>query len=301
MNDTNVEGTITLNGLVEGPLPDDPAYRDWLQQWVRDVAKLGLDFQLEVAGNNYSLLPGNEPRSCAALGDLPHEAICQALEQLINPLPPDVAARVTSTLRSSEYRKGEEVQAVYLVRADGKPHVEQRTVDADTVPPPEPIHLRQLIRPLLVGVVVLAALFGITSLFVDVPGLARQLIDTIRPVRVAEVDIDNTSYDPFFHAEATEVSSKALKITLQRTEAFPTDDPSLQEAADAAEGEIKRWLAVAAIARGYVKCDLFDADSKYVGSATLRIDALRDGPTMNVEVPLNQRSRFRLGKIVFVL
>jgi hypothetical protein len=301
MTSANVEGTVVLNGLIEGPLPDDPAVRDRLRTWVRDVARLGLEFQLETAGGSFSLLPDNQPRAVQPLGDSPHEAIRQMVEQLLEPWPRDAAGRVTSTLRSSEFRRGEEVQSVYLIGPGGSVRVEQRTVAADTQTPPRPPSPRELVRMLLVGIVLAAALFGVTSLFVDVPALARQLIGTMRPVQADEVEIDDSAYRAYFRAGIERVTSDALTLKLQRTPQFPTTDAELQQAADAAEGSIKQWLAVAALARGHVQCDLYDDNEKYVGTGTVRISNLRESKALTVQVPLRTTSRFRLGKIVFTL
>jgi hypothetical protein len=301
MTGANIEGTIVLNGLVEGPFPDDTATRDRLRQWVRDMARLGIDFNLEFTGGNFSLLPNNQPRSCEQLGHSPHEAIQQALEQLLETWPPELAPRVTSTLRSSEFRKGEEVQAVYVIGPNRAVRVEQRTVDADTESPQQPLTTREVVRMAIVGVVIAAALLGLTSLFVDVPALARQLIGTIRPMKAEEVVIDNSIYDTFFQAKVKDINSEAATLTVERTPQFPTTDAALQAAANAAKPTLKKWLAVANIARGYVTCDLYDSEGQLVNTATMRIDPLREKSEFDIKVPLRSNQRFRLGKIVFSL
>jgi hypothetical protein len=301
MTGTHIEGTIVLNGLIEGPVLDDANSRDRLRQWTRDLARLGIDFNLEFTGGNFSLLPDNKPRSCAQLGDSPHEAIRQALEQLLEPWPGNLLSRVTSTLRSSEYRKGEEVQSVYIIGPDRKVRAEQRTIEADTEAAPEPLSRRELVRMAIVGVVIAAALLGVTSLFVDVPALARQLIGTLRPMRVEEVEVDNSNYDAFFHAKIKNIRSEEATLTIERTSQYPTSDAALQNAADAAKPSIKKWLAVTNVARGYVNCDLYDDEGHYVSTATLRLDPLREKSDFEVKLPLRSNQRFRLTKIVFTL
>jgi len=55
------EGTIVLDGLIEGRLPDDPSIEDKLEQWLEFVGQLGLRFNLEVTGSSFSLLPDSTP------------------------------------------------------------------------------------------------------------------------------------------------------------------------------------------------------------------------------------------------
>jgi hypothetical protein len=301
MTGANIEGTMILNGLIEGPLTDDADAAGRLRQWARDLAGLGVDFNVEITGGSFNLLPNNRPLSCAPLGDPPDEAIRQALEQLFEPWPPNLIPRLTSTLRSSEFRKGEEVQSVYRITPDGKVRVEQRTVEAHTETPTQPLSRREIIHMLVFGLVIAAALLGITSLFVDVPALARQLMGTIRPVKVDDVEIDNSNYDAFFHAKIAEINSEAATLKLERTAQFPKDDAALQAAAEAAKPAIKKWLAVAAIAKGSITCEIYDADGKFVGTATMRIEELRKQPDMEVKIPVKSQTRYRLGKIVFTL
>jgi len=296
----HVEGTMELNGLIEGPLPDDAGAEDRLRDWVRGMREMGVVFHLEVTSGAFSLLPSNDPWPSQPLGDVPHESLSQALEQLLEPFPAELARRVTSTLRSSEYRKGEEVQTVYL-NDGGTIRREQRTVAAETEAPPQPISPKEIARTLAIGAVVAAALLGITSLFVDVPGLARQLIGTVRPIRADDIEIDVSAYGAFFTVEKKEVAGDALRITLRRTDKFPLTDEALQQAADEADDAIKERLAVAAIARGYVRCDIHDSDGKFVTWTTVRIAGLRDDETIVVHVPLKTNTRFRPGKIVFAL
>jgi hypothetical protein len=301
MNRKNVEGTISLNGLLEGPLPDDSAAEERLRDWVRSLRKMGAVFELEVSAGSFSLLPRDEPFACGSLGDRPHEALSQAFEQLLSLFPAEVKCRTTSTLRSSEFRKGEEVQTLYLVDGSGSIRIEQRTVAAETEAPPKPLTPREVVRSVAIAIVVLAAVLGITSLFVDLPGIGRQLIGTVRPVNVDEVDIDASAYASYFAVEKKEIHRDELRLTLRRTDAFPTTDAALQREADASAGSIRERLAVEALARGIVRCDAFDSEGNFVASANVRVGGLREKETLVMEIPLRTNRRFRLGKIEFGL
>ena len=143
----NVEGTIVLDGLIEGRFNDGDQTVEKLDGWVKFVQDtLGLSFTADASGDSFSMLPDNKPASAAKLAPDPQDAIRQALEQLIGALPEKDRATVFSTLRSSEYRKGEEVQSLYAVQADGTVVFESRTVDAKTVAPVEPLTTKEKVK-----------------------------------------------------------------------------------------------------------------------------------------------------------
>ena len=81
----------------------------------------------------------------------------------MNVLPPLERGSVFSTLRSSEFRKNEEVQSLYVVAttAGGKVEVQvqSRSVDAKAVAPPQPISVKEKVKLAVMGLV-FAAVFG---------------------------------------------------------------------------------------------------------------------------------------------
>src|SRR6185436_20015244 len=133
-----VEGTIVLDGLVQGRVPDDSDIQSQLEEWVRLVGKLGLVFNLEVRDGRFSLLPDNRPVPTKLLGDPPEHALEQAIQQLAEVFGAADRPHLFSTLRTSNYRKGEEVQTAFTI-VQGLLHLQSRTLPADTVAPPEPI------------------------------------------------------------------------------------------------------------------------------------------------------------------
>lgn len=301
----NVEGTIVLNGLVEGYLPDEGQIEDQLQRWVSSLKALRLRFNLETSGNSFSILPDNDPTLCDKLGDRPDDVISQALEQLLELLPEDQRARVVSTLHSSEFRKGEEVQAVYFVTPDGSIRVESRTLEAKTTPPPEPISVREKVRLAVYGLVFAMALLFIISLFFDLRGLFGHFASTLKPFNSDEIEVDVSTFQEYFTVEKKEIVSKYdshnLVITLKRTEAFPRDEAQLNKAMAEAGDSVNRRLALDALARGYVRCETFNTESRFSGYVEGRVGDLRTKETVKVAVPLQKKDKYRLKRVKITL
>ena len=99
-----VEGTVVLDGLLEGKLPPTPDAADRLREWIRDVRSLGVRFSLDIEGGAFSILPENRPISVSAFGEAPADAIVNALNQLLKVFPVGQRGQLFSTLRSVEYR-----------------------------------------------------------------------------------------------------------------------------------------------------------------------------------------------------
>jgi hypothetical protein len=296
-----LEGTIVLDGLIEGRFPDDPDAEDKLRKWVRFMGDMGIVFNLDYSGTSFSLLPDEAPADGRHLGARPHDAIRQGLDQLLELLPAESRPQAFSTLRSAEYRKGEEVQALYAVGPDARVQVETRTVEAQTVAPPQPMTVGQRVRAVGLGLLVAAALLGVMSLFVDMRGLFTELIGGMTSIDADTVEVDLKGLAPFVQVQKKEVDRRrgALVLTLKRTEAFPQTDEDLQKAFAAAGDDLTRRLAVEALARGYVRCDLYDEDGKFFAPAELRLVGLRTNESVEAAVPTTIGSnRYRLARVV---
>ena len=209
-----VEGTIVLDGLIEGRLPDDETEAK-LREWVRFAEGLKLPFHLETTDVGFSLLPDARPLSAKSLGDAPEHAISQALEQLLTAFPENTRARIFSTLRSFEYRKSEEVQSVYAVSADGIVNVHSRTLEARTTAPPESMSRKNIMMLGLIGLVAALALVGFASFFVDIPGLVSRLLERASPLRAEKIAVDANAFADFF--TATPARSKPSSSAQRRS------------------------------------------------------------------------------------
>lgn len=287
------EGTIVLDGLIEGRLPDDPSIEDKLEQWLDFVGQLGLRFNLEVTGSSFSLLPDSTPVPVSRVGDAPQRSIQEALEQLFQAFSTEARSQVFSTLRSVEYRPGEEVQSLYAALPDGSVKVETRHVDAQTTAPPRPMTTGERVRAAVFVALVLLAVFGVSSLFVDWGGIVGQFANTVRPINAEQLDIQASAFEGMMTVEGIEShgSPKGIKVTLKRGEAFPLDERAAAEAIAAAPESIERRLAVEALVRGYIVVELFDDQGAFLGAERLRIARLHDQEQIELLIEFPQRRR----------
>ncbi|KKL19207.1 hypothetical protein LCGC14_2467780, partial [marine sediment metagenome] len=113
------EGTLILDGLIEGRLPERAEPERLLREWVRSAGSAGLHFSLTFDGPNFSLLAEKTPIPVEDLAPNPPDRISAALEELLKAFDPKQRTGLFSTLRSTEYRKGEAVQVVYGIGAGG--------------------------------------------------------------------------------------------------------------------------------------------------------------------------------------
>ncbi|MEX0716898.1 MAG: hypothetical protein WD066_09935 [Planctomycetaceae bacterium] len=298
MND-KVEGTLVLGGLLEGRCANGPAPEEKLREWIEFMRTLGPRFSLDCSGSSFSLLPDDAPASTARLGSAPETAIAQAVEQLLGVLPAEDRGNVFSTLRSAEYRPKEEVQSVYLVAPDGAVKVETRVVDAQTVAPATPVSIRARVRYALLGLAIAALLLGVTAFFVDVPGLLSRLAGVVKPVDMQELAVDAAPFAAHFRIVEKELATdgRYLLLTLERGDRFPRTDAELQQASERAEGVLSDRLAIEALARGYVRCELFDPDGRFFSASTHRIAGLRTEESITLAVPLQSNPKRRLGSV----
>jgi len=289
-----VEGTIGLDGLIEGQLPPEiDDFEDRLRDWVRLLAKLGVKVELEVDGSSFNLLASPHRVAVSRLGGPPAEQIGQAVEQLAQAFPDVAASQVFSTLRSVEYRPGEEVQTVYVIRPDGTVETPQRSVEAKTSPPPRPPTGRERLRVFLGGLALIAIVFGVSSLFVDYGSLFRSLWHRVVPIDAEALEVDDSRFAEYFRIAKRQrgTQSKFVRLTLVATPRYPTSLAAF-EAAYAEPGlSFHRRLTLDALARGYVTVEIFDGDGRYLGSRRLRIRALGAEGEMAVDVYLPRDPR----------
>ena len=292
------EGTVVLEGLLEGKAPSLHDIEGNLRQWVAFAASRGLTFNLEIDGNSVSILAENAAASSAELGAEPSERIAEVLDRLLDIFPPADVPRLTSTIRSREYREGLEVQTLYAVGPDGRIHTRRRQVDAETTPPPRPLTRKQKIRLAAMGLGVAALVFAVSAIFVDYQALFRDIVSRVMPFDLDGLTVESDAFGPYFTVEKKEVirGGRTVVLTVKRTAAFPLDDESLNRLAAKPGDALSNRLAVEAVARGYVRCEFFDKDGRFQGSTMERIAGLRSRQTIELKLPIP--SDRRLARIV---
>lgn len=290
-----VEGTVVLDGLVEGRLGPLPDTQKRLREWVRAATAAKLPFTLEIDAGSFSVLADNTPIDVEALAFKPARAIAEALGELVNVFPTGHRAAVLSTVRSMEYRANIEIQTIYAVGPEGEIHTQERTIEAVTKAPPQPMTSKQKIRLGVTGLIVALLIFAVSAFFVDYRGLFRSVIETVTPFDTEALKVETGGFGEYFTVEGKKVVSRrgvsSLRLTLKRTKAFPLTDAALKALLAKAPDSLSTRLTVEALARGYIRCESFDKDGKFIGSAMQRITDLRTKETVDVSVPLPPKGR----------
>lgn len=293
-----VEGTFTLDGLLEGRLGDEGFGAAELRSWAARAGDRGLHFSVEVEGNVFSVLGVRRAVSTADLGDEPSRAVAGALEDLLDEMPPDTRAGAMSTLRSIEYRKGEQVQTLYVLTPAGL-DVRQRRIDAETVSPAPPMTGKQKLRLALTGLGVAALALLVSSVFVDYRALLGRVADSMTPVSADDIAVDVGPFATSFSVDKKAIAkgSRALVLTLKRGEGFPLSDQDIQKRCDEAK-DVRARLTAEALARGYVRCECFDKEGKYLYSALVRVAGLRKKTRLEIALGLPKEGP-RVAKVAF--
>jgi hypothetical protein len=283
-----VEGTVVLDGLLEGPLASGQV-EEGLREWTAQAAGEGLRFSLAIDGGTFNLLAINRPVPAAELGPDVGARIERAIRDLRKLLPPESLKGLFSTLRSTEYRKGQEVQTLYVIAPDGALHRGQRIVEAETAAPPPPVTRKDKLKMAGTGVVVALLTLAVSSIFIDYRGMVRSLTERFTPLNPEAIKVDTGPFAAFFTVQKQSAAGggKAAILTLKRTGAFPLTPDDCQRLLEGEDGDDLAWrLTVEALARGYVRCEIFGKDGEFLGATQERISDLRRKETFDLSVPL---------------
>ena len=286
-----MEGTFVLDGLIEGRLPGDDEAAGRARQWAARAARNGLPFALEIDGIRFSVLGEDRPLQVADLGDDPAETVAEALRELLEALPPDVRGEAFSTLRSTEYRRGEEVQTLYVVAPGGAIDVRQRIAEAATTAPPQPLSRRDKLRMAGTGLVAAVLVFLVSSVFVDYRALFDRIVEGVTPLNAAKLSVDAQRFARWLTVveKTADAGGRGVVLKLKRTSEFPVTDADLRARLRACRDDPHQRLALEAVARGYVRCELFDKKGGFLGFAMVRIAPLRAAETLDLPVPFPSR------------
>jgi hypothetical protein len=293
------EGTLVLDGLLEGRLPPDPKVIERVRAWIDFAARLGLRYSLETDLNSFSILADDRPISVAQLRPDPARCIADALDELLKVFPEDERAALVSTIRSEEYRPGVAVRTLYVVGGDGTIQTREEQVEASTVAPPRQMSRREKLKLIGIGIGVAALLLAVSALFVDYPALFGRLREAVSPLDAQALPVDLGPFAQFFAVETRELrkGGRELVLTLKRTDAFPRTTEGCQRLIAQAEDAIGQRLAIEALARGYIRCEMFDKEGHCIGFSTERIAALRHEETVELALPLPRQ--VRLARLAF--
>jgi hypothetical protein len=238
----HVRGTIVFGGLLEGTLPDADDAESNIREWVAFAGTLDVKFSLEIDGNSFSLLADDAPVSVEPLGGKPADAIAELLGQLLKAFPAEQRPQIFSTLRSTEYVKGEAIQTVYTYTPEGTVRADSRNIDATTAEPIAPMTRKEKIKLAVIGGAIALVILAGVVFVVGADRVMDLLRDTFMPINTESIAVDNAAFKEFFTVEKVEKlrGRSALQLTLKRTKLFPrsaADEDRLPSLAGL------RWLA----------------------------------------------------------
>jgi hypothetical protein len=291
-----IEGMLQLDGLLEGRLSALPEGEKRLQEWVRFAGSVALPFSLEIDGSQFNLLPGRQPLEAAQLGPEPSETVVNALNQLVKLFPASERQHVFSTLRSVEYRANLEIQTLYAMGSQGQIEARQRSVESQTTAPLRPMGHKQKLRLAGLGLAVALVVLAASTFFVDYRQLLARVRDRLTPFDAQAVAVDNAAFEPYFTVEGKASQEGCLVLSLKRTPQYPQSPQDLDKLSAQSAGSLEQRLAVEALARGYVHCELFDRDGRFITAAFERIAPLQQEESIRLRLPLPPDRR--LGKII---
>lgn len=289
----NIEGTIILDGMVEGSLPgiDSPELR--LREWVDLASQAGFRFSLEVEGGRFSLLADATPLAASSIGPDPAETLREALSALFAALPEADRRSVFSTVRSVEYKPGLELQTLYTGNADGTVSAEQRAVDMQTTSPEEPLTREQKLRGALIAVGVLSVVVVVLALTGVLQSVARDFWRAVVPLDTEKIEVDTSAFGGRLEAGDVKLAPGGqgmLVVVLMRGKDYPSSPADLEREFAEATG-IGERLAVEALASGYVRCEVFDKEGKFHAQRLCRVRDLEKDERIEVLVPLPRKER----------
>jgi hypothetical protein len=284
-----LEGTIVLDGLIEARVPAQPDFDQHLRDWLRLMEQMHFRFSLEIDGGSFNLLAASDAVRVADVGQDPVEALTEGMTQLLQVFPDADRGKVVSSVRSTEYRRGAEVQTVYFITPDGQVSTRQRTLDAVTEAPVAPMSAAARTKLIVTGVLVAAILFGISAIWVPYRQLFGQAVAEMTPVDIEKVAVEASAYAPYFTIEKKEYSRNppGIVVTLKRTAAYPLKNEDYNGAREKA-ATLPQSLALDAIATGYIRCEYFKDKDEFASYGFVRISALRDKETIDVLLPLSR-------------
>ncbi|MFW6367193.1 MAG: hypothetical protein ACOC0L_00855 [bacterium] len=263
-----VQGTYRIEGLIEGTLDDDEQ-EEQIRRWTEKCQARGFSFHMAVDGNAFSLLADETPKSNPSANTPVDPSLRELLEELLAACLSDNAGELFSTLRSVEYHDGTALQTVYAINATGGLQAHQRTVPAQTSPPPPHSSWRNRL-PLIGGAaVLLAGLFLVSLLFVPYGRLVHALARSLTPINLEAVAVH-----PGAFAEHVKPNGLAQKhrtelviLYLKPSSSFP-HTPNQAQKQWTQQSELEQKLMIEALARRRIRCEFRNSENQWIGVQT---------------------------------
>ncbi|MEZ5978569.1 MAG: hypothetical protein R3F34_10155 [Planctomycetota bacterium] len=266
-----VSGRCRIEGLLEGPLPPVPGFREYLENWTRELERRGIAVVANVDGGRFDVFAPELDVAIPRVGLSPTDSLADAVRELLDKVPDGERSRVHSTLRTVESGDGVETRTLLAVRSPG---VLERVEDRVAVATAPPIPARRALpswAPWVV-VVVLAAVLAAGGLlgWFDRLGLPAPIDPTKLHVSSASPTVELLGIGPEGPATG------AWTVEFRRGVA-PARRPSDDAPAEA-------WLDFVGSARGRGVLEWRDADGRLLRVDPVDLEPVAPGDTGAVRI-----------------
>lgn len=283
-----IEGTIILDGLIEGPLPEQKNTEYLIREWIKFTADNGLIFYYEKSGSSFSILSENRPVIVDSLPETPNCLITRVLEEFIKIFPADYRSKILSTIRSSEFKKMKEIQTLYSFTNGGKVNPQSREQNVKTLTRPKTFSLQEKIKLTVLGGAVFIILLFFSSFFIDYKSAIDNIISSLTPMEVNKIEINNTLYNRYFRVVGKEKENHHIRLILNPTPYYPIDESQI-ETYHSNAATLHEKLLLESLQKGYVTYETFDDENHFIDSGTLRVTDLKEKTSIAVHIPFNER------------
>jgi len=132
-------------------------------------------------------------------------------------------------------------------------------------------------------------LLALSSLFVDYRGLLRDAWDRFTPLNPEGLQVETGLFADYFTIgkKSASTGGREAVLTLKRTAAFPRTDLDCEKLLESDLAEhLPYRFTVEALARGYVRCELYAKNGDFLGTSLERIAPLREKETFDLVIPM---------------
>lgn len=301
------QGTLVLDGLIEGPVPPIKDGAEQLREWDRFAQKSGLKFHLSIDGSSFSLLADSTPLKLQENETL-QDCLKQTMEQLLIIFPDDLRCRVFSTVRSIEYLEEEKIQSLYLISQDGV-QVKSRKMPLEKGEHPEEAEdffttpIKNFV-PLIVGASILAVMAIASAFIFDYSELLNKVGNKYGVVSEDRFEIDAEAVSHYLVLEKNGFNKgkSHLVVEVKRTEAFPVNMEAYRAEKERIleEDKVRELQAINKLfLDGTIRVKYFNKKDELLTEKELNIRELLDEEKIDLLVPIEEFPAARRLKFLY--
>ena len=189
------------------------------------------------------------------------------------------------------------MQTIYAVAPPGTIEFQERVVEAETFAPMPELTTQGKLKIIALGLAVLLVL-GAVAFFVFRPQLEKAA-DNLTGLKIDDLELVSDGFDDYFSIKKAQVNKRRGGLVVEVVKGERWDgtvaDPETKVPADL---DWDTLMTIQSLRRGYVRCELFDKDGKYIGASELRFHGLAEAKGGKLEAVIALPRSHRPAKIV---